>query len=62
MSKISNDPVFQPVNDLFEELIQTLAALEGNPDLIDANVKVVLMKAYQRGQNVALDTVRSWLP
>lgn len=61
MSNMSEDKVFEPINDLFEEMCRDVQRLQGDTDLSFAAMKIVLMKAYQRGQSEALDKVRSWL-
>lgn len=61
MSNMSEDKVFEPINDLFEEMFRDVQRFQGDTDLSFAAMKIALMKAYQRGQNEALDTVRSWL-
>lgn len=61
MTKLSQDPVFEPINDLFDELVAGIVRAR-DKDMADTNVKVALMQAYQRGKNEVLEEVTSWLP
>ena len=61
MTKLSQDPVFEPINDLFDELVAGITRAR-DKDMADTNVKVALMQAYQRGKNEVLEEVTSWLP
>ncbi|WNL63365.1 hypothetical protein [Citrobacter phage Tr1] len=63
MQKLSESSVFEPINDLFDELqalLEKAERLELDQETINTNIKIFLMKAYQRGENKTLDTVGEW--
>lgn len=54
--KMSEDPVFEPINDIFNGLMASVARAR-DEESVDTNVKVALMQAFQRGQSDTLDRI-----
>lgn len=61
MSNMTDNEVFEPIDDLFAEMCRDVKRMDGDAELAFTVMKIALMRAYQRGQNDTLDEVRSWL-
>lgn len=59
MARLADNPVFYPVLDLYDELTYVVERYNYNEDLLETNLKVVLMKAYQKGQREILESMKN---
>ena len=59
MAHLADNPVFYPVLDLYDELTYVVERYNYNEDLLETNLKVVLMKAYQQGQREILESMKN---
>lgn len=59
MARLADNPVFDSILDLYDELTYVVERYNYNEDLLETNLKVVLMKAYQRGQREILESMKN---
>ena len=59
MARLADNPIFNPILDLYDELRYVAERYSYNADLLETNLKVVLMKAFQAGQREVVESMKN---
>lgn len=59
MAHLADHEIFNPILDQYDELEEALRRYNGDRHLLETNLKIVLMKAYQAGQQDILGSLKN---
>ena len=59
MARLADHEVFNAILNQYDELQEVIRRYSYNDDLLETNIKVVLMKAYQAGQQDILGSLKN---
>ncbi len=59
MARLADHEIFKPILNHYDELKAVLDCYREDEELLETNLKVVLMKAYQQGQREILESMKN---
>lgn len=59
MAHLADHEIFNPILDQYDELQEVIRRYNGDRDRLETNLKIVLMKAYQSGQQDILGSLKN---